>query len=408
MLYPLLFTCLVAAQADSKRSPNADWFSDTLANAGDLDGDGRDDLLIGDNNVGSKEGIAAFGVSAATGELIATLRTEQRGARLAGVAPVGDVDEDGKGDLAIALVGSVSGKRTQEIQIRSGATGEVLRRRTVEVDPKTPIRFEVRPSIGGGTEGTFLLHDGEAIDLVRASDLKDEMRLATIPEGTTLREWLQVRPGYQPDDPPAVIGLLIEKGATGQLHEFHLTAPDAARLSAIGKLSFQDPLMARANDVDGDDVNDLFLVHSPGANLTLAIASRTTGKSITSVSLKIAGVAGKGARLIPLRDLDGDGFLDVMAPIPQHPFLQGREDLAIPVFSGKDLSKLFGVEQHADPESQPYFGHTACALGDVTGDDVPDFAIGAYDPWGSWSAGRVEIRSGADGSFVRAITRASL
>jgi hypothetical protein len=117
-------------------APRADggsfgWY---VARLGDLDGDGRSDLAVGGPaavDAGGARLGGAWVLSGADGkELHHWTGTDPRGGFGGVVAGLADLDGDGKGEVAVAAPGTEDQTRTLpgELLIHSGATGKVLRR----------------------------------------------------------------------------------------------------------------------------------------------------------------------------------------------------------------------------------------------------------------------------------------
>lgn len=147
-------------------------------------------------------------------------------------------------------------------------------------------------------------------------------------------------------------------------------------------------------DLDGDGVDDL-LIGAPGLDVGggyfQGAVEVKSGASLNPV-YQLTGNPGSGFgfSIEPIEDLDGDGRGD---------FLVGEfniNSVHVFAFSGATGSLLLTVN-NPNP-SIGNFGVTLAALGDITSDGVPDFAVGASQAGAS--AGAVYVYSGATGTML--------
>ncbi len=151
-------------------------------------------------------------------------------------------------------------------------------------------------------------------------------------------------------------------------------------------------------DFDGDGVRD-FAVGAPGQWHSAPSAPPLAGEvfvcsgKTAAVLARFPGVAlgdSFGLELSNARDLDGDGRDDLLvgASGAGNAYVLSGKD-------GKEIRHVGGGSPHTA------FGEAVAGIGDVDGDGVPDFAVGACLESG---AGRVHLFSGKDGKELRVLS----
>ena len=150
--------------------------------------------------------------------------------------------------------------------------------------------------------------------------------------------------------------------------------------------------LVQTDDLDGDGVPDL-AIGAPLADVdgaprgAVLLVSGATGARLREVPGELIGHQ-FGEMLAPLDDVDGDGVPDLAIGAPGGPTANapgGSEVHVISGATGARLRLLVGSEDHE------LYGRMLARLDDLDGDGVRDLAIGA--PWWRGRDGRVEIRS---------------
>ena len=158
-------------------------------------------------------------------------------------------------------------------------------------------------------------------------------------------------------------------------------------------------------DLDGDEVPD-FLVAEPNtcpggtfnSGSVLAYSGRT-GTQLYEVTSN--GDDDFGASVAAIDDLDGDGVSDFAVGSPQ----SGAYSGSLLVYSGKTGSLLYRLDGGGGNVPTGSFGFSIAGLHDVDGDGMGDFLVGApesQDGLGNVT-GAVALVSGASGLLLRTI-----
>jgi hypothetical protein len=327
---------------------HGDRLGQAVANAGDVDGDGLDDLLVGSadpQETGFVPGVGYARIySGATGALLHHLPFSgpPAGARAFGAALAGNGDVDGDGRADVIVGGAFNnlhpGGHTGQgrVQVHSGATGELLH----AFDGDAGLTEALGASVS-------LLSDVDG-------DGRDELLIGV--------------PGRVINQPFAVGVVELRSGADGtRLHAY--TTGYIATGTAL----------ARLGDLDGDGLEDFATstwdvqpiwsmgsVHAFSSNSHAelwAVEDQTPYQGVTF-----------GFTLGGAGDWNGDGLQDLAVGIPGTIDWHGQSIGAVEVLSGVDGA---GLAYHVGFAGWDYFGYSVAGLGDVNGDGLPELAIGA-------------------------------
>jgi hypothetical protein len=325
-------------QLDGNRT--FDLFGTSLAAAGDVNGDGTEDLIVGAPRVDDPfSGFSAVGsayvFSGVNGGLLHRIQGTQANESLGySVSGAGDVNLDGFDDFLIGAPGYNSFNGIARLY--SGADGAVLD------------QFDVTDPLG---------QFGQVV--ANAGDVNDDGVPDQIVSSATMD------PNGIEDSGLAV----VYSGATGgQIYAF----------SGISNQDWLGSSVAGVGDINADGFDDL-LIGIPGADSDglsgagIAILySGATGAQMREFKGRTLG-ARLGGAVSTAGDLNGDGNIDLLIGS----FLAKANGLsnagAAFVFSTNgDL-----IHQFNGSQSGGWFGNAVSALGDVNGDGFDEILVGA-------------------------------
>ena len=347
---------------------DAGGYGSAMAPIGDLDGDGRPEIIVGAPGRGGGPGGRGLAqvVSPGTGRVLHEFRSGLEGDGLgAAVAGGRDLDGDGTPDFAIASRGH-GGKSGCDgrVQLRSGRDGSALYSHAlslvaypgaVRVQFAGDLSGDGRPEILVGAAGTEA--NGGEVSFLRILSGADGSLLHTI--SSCDRDWAmgegEPRRRYRQDRLGSGLGWLV-------------------RAAGIG-------------DVDGDGLEDVLL-----GTPTDSHVSRDSGSAHV-----FSGAALRGSRApdpppanprrvvsearVPIEVEEGDARL------------QGIEEIEPLYFFEDDriYEKSFWVVYHT-------FGEVVASVGDLDGDCIADFACGP-EP-NLVSTDELKLRSGRTGEVI--------
>jgi len=187
---------------------------------------------------------------------------------------------------------------------------------------------------------------------------------------------------------------------SGKTYEFLNSVQQTTNGDQLGRS------LASVGDLDGDGFDELLVgapfndkpVFNAGAAY---VYSSKTGAVLHTFNGTLSGDA-FGSAVAAVPDMTGDGFDELFIGAPKADGLAGVDSGRGFVYSGADFSLLFTLE---GPQTGAFAGTSVDAFGDMTGDGVTDFVMGApeYDllPVLNDRIGAAFIYSGVDGSLVR-------
>ena len=394
----------------------------SVAGAGDVDGDGREDLVVGEPwpNVPASAPGKAFVYSGADGSLLLTLQgllaDDEFGAAVAGV---GDLNADGHNDVAGGARdhGCPSSCRGR-VAVFSGLDGDEL----FDVEGLTST-----DRLGWSVAGAGDI-DGDGIpDILAGAPFVGFAQFNPGPGAVYVLsgrggQVLVTGTGQSFVKAAANIGLSVEPlpdmngdgvldfagggrwtdNDTGEIILY--SGADGTKLDQH-EISGGPPPVAALGDVDGDGDLDLALgdpgssgLAPPDGGVVLALGLPDLTVQMIQRGEQTSGLF--GATLDVLGDADADGRPEILAGAPGPEFPPGAEAGRVVLFEYAPLAEPALVVT-GDGMAASGFGSVVKSAGDFDNDGAPDVICGEpQDSTAGSFAGRARVVSGRDGRVL--------
>lgn len=332
----------------------------SVSGAGDLNGDGYGDIVIGVRNYDDAEideGAAfvyygsANGINAASPVI---LQPNKTGASFGhSVAFAGDVNADGYGDIIIGA----PNYWTTSVAVNPGAA--FIYHGSATGINTTPARILTGP-YNGCTFGSAVSGAGD----VNADGFSDVIVGAPNYNNGHVNEGAAIV--YQGSNTgiPAAAATTIELNRTNSL--FGTSIANAGDVNGDG---YSDIIIGAPSATygGGDTYEGAFYIHH-GSATGIVTTPSFRGESNQSNAMMGTSVAGAG-------DINGDGYSDIIVGAPQYDYYQTNDGRAYVYFGGTGNPSLIStIELNSDGAN---FGASVATAGDVNGDGFSDVLISA-------------------------------
>jgi len=352
-----------AAKVDFQTGSNA-----SSVSIGDLDGDGKPDLVVANNGSGT---VSVFRNTGSIGSISYAAKVNLTSAGGPFSVSIGDLDGDGKADIAAANVnsntisvfrntsssaGSIS--YASKVDFISGTSPSKVSIGDLDGDGKADI---VVANVNSNTISVFLNTSSGSGSISYAD--KVDFIIGTSPYSVSI--------GDLDGDGKADLSVALNS-SSGTLSAFRNTSSGAGNISFSSKVDFTtgaNPESIAIGDFDGDGKPDLVVVNG-NSNTISVFLNTSSGSGSISYADKVDFITGSLPREVSIGDLDGDGKADLA--------VVNQTSTTVSVF--RNTSSSAGSISYASKvdfisETQPL----TVSICDLDGDGKADLAVAGGD-----------------------------
>jgi FG-GAP-like repeat/FG-GAP repeat len=329
---------------------------------GDLDGDGKADLAVADNN----GVVSVFRNTSTSGTISYAAKVDFATGTYPRYVVIGDMDGDGKLDLAVANQGSTS---VSVLRNTSSGTGNINFAAKVDMTTgSSPSSVAIGDMDGDGKLDLVVQNNSSTfISIFRNTSLSGSISYIAKQDFTLPNNGVALAIGDFDGDGKPDFAATNGTTPTGLVSVFRNTSSSGS-ITFAAKVDIStgaNPYGIAIGDLDGDGKDDMALV---SGGLLSVFRNTSTGTANIGFADKIDLTAGIGPIRLAIGDLDGDGKPDLA--------VQNGSSTFVSAFRNTSTSGSISYETKTDfPVVTNSWG---IAIGDIDGDGKSDLAVGIF------------------------------
>ncbi len=324
---------------------------------GDLDGDGKADLAVA--NQGSNT-VSVFRNTSSAGTISYAAKVDFAPGSYPQSVSIGDLDGDGKADLAVAN----QGENTVSVFRNTSSAGTISYAAKVDFTTGTnPISVSIGDFDGDGKADLAVAnYQDNTVSVFQNTGTVGSINYAVKVDFTTGTTPLSVAIGDLDGDGKA--DLAVANSSNNTISVF-LNTSSVGTISYAAKLDFTtggDPISVAIGDLDGDGKADIAVANFISS---VSVFRNTSSVGTISYAAKVDLATGLFSRSVSIGDLDGDGKADLA--------VANASSNTVSVF--RNTSSVGSINYAASVDFTTGTNPTSVSIGDLDGDGKADLAV---------------------------------